>query len=234
MFRIIIIDDEPIGVNTLKILIERLDLKALIVASTSDPEEGIRLIENHRPDIVFLDISMPKINGFELLEKLTYRDFKLVFTTAHQEYAIKAIKNKAYDYLLKPIDVEDLKKCLETIINSSPVTNYKTRSIIELAVNDGIVLLKQQNIIRMEASGSYTLIYLKDGGKHTASKNLKYFETVLDPTIFFRCHLSHIINLTEVVKLINSDGYYALMSDQAKPEIGKKQKEILLERLKEI
>jgi two-component system LytT family response regulator len=86
----------------------------------------------------------------------------------------------------------------------------------------------------LEASGSYTDIYLKDGIKYTASKNLKHFEGLLDPTLFYRCHLSHIINVKEMVKLINSDGYFALMCDNSKPEVGKKQKEFLLERMKAI
>ena len=116
MLRVIIIDDEPMGVNTLKVLIERLDLDILVVATATDPEKGIECIETYQPDVVFLDVNMPKMNGFELLDNLNYKNFKLVFTTAHQEYAIKAIKNKAQDYLLKPIDAEDLKVCLEKII----------------------------------------------------------------------------------------------------------------------
>lgn len=236
MLRATIIDDEPIGINTLKVLIERINMDVTVVATTSDPEKGIEIIESYCPDIVFLDINMPKLNGFELLDKLNFKDFKLVFTTAHQEYAIKAIKNKAFDYLLKPIDVADLKTCLESIINDHPqITNSnKARTVIEFAVNDGIVILKQTNIIRLEASGSYTVIYMKDSIKHTASKNLKYFEALLDPTLFFRCHLSHIINLNEMVKLVSSDGYFAMMSDQSQPEVGKKQKEILLKKLKAI
>src|ERR1700758_4857450 len=119
MYRAIIIDDELIGVNTLKILIEKYTTSIIrVVATSTEPENGIKLIEDYRPDVVFLDISMPKMNGFELLEKLTYKDFKLVFTTAHEEYAIKAIKNRAYDYLLKPIDIDELKQCIERIINT--------------------------------------------------------------------------------------------------------------------
>ncbi|MDO8998969.1 MAG: LytTR family DNA-binding domain-containing protein [Bacteroidota bacterium] len=237
MLRAIIIDDEPIGINTLKILIERLDLDVFIVATSSEPEKGIELIESFHPDVIFLDVNMPKLNGFELLDKLIFKDFKLVFTTAHQEYALKAIKNKAFDYLLKPIDSNDLKTCIESIINAyskKDNNTIKQRSLIEIAVNDGVVILKQNQIIRLEASGSYTVIYLKDGVKHTASKNLKHFESLLDPTIFNRCHLSHIINLNEMTKLISSDGYFALMSDQSQPEVGKKQKDILLEKLKSI
>jgi two-component system LytT family response regulator len=236
MLRVIIIDDEPMGLNTLKVLIERLDLDILIVATATDPEKGIECIESYRPDVVFLDVNMPKMNGFELLDKLNYKNFKLVFTTAHQEYAIKAIKNKAQDYLLKPIDAEDLKECLEKIIVESSLNTAgrSARSVIELPVNDGIIFIKQCSIIRIEASGSYSNIYLKDGVKYTASKNLKHFESLLDPTIFHRCHLSHIINMNEIIKLLSCDGYFAKMRDNSQPEVSRKQKDMLLEKLKSI
>lgn len=234
MIRVILIDDEPLGLNALKVLIERLAMEVLIVATTSDPEKGIQLIESYRPDAVFLDVNMPKLNGFELLEKLEFKDFKLVFTTAHREHAIKAIKNNASDYLLKPIDSDELGACLARIINETCKVgaDQKPRSIIELPVNDGIIMIKQINIIRLEASGSYTNLFLKDGVKHTASKNLKYFESLLDHTIFYRCHQSHIINLNEVTKLISSEGYFALMSDNSKADVGKNYKDVFLQKLK--
>ncbi|MDX2172121.1 MAG: LytTR family DNA-binding domain-containing protein [Bacteroidota bacterium] len=236
MLRAIIIDDEPIGINTLKVLIERLDFDIKIVADSTDPIKGIELIENYKPDIVFLDISMPKMNGFELLENISFKDFKLVFTTAHQEYAIKAIKNKAYDYLLKPIDTNDLEICLKSIIDNQNtlISKSKPKTILELPVNNGIVFIKQQNIVRLEGNGSYANIYLKDKTKYTASKNLKYFEALLDETIFYRCHLSNIINLNEVQKLVSEEGYYALMSDNSLVEITKKNKDDFILRLKDL
>jgi two-component system LytT family response regulator len=236
MLRIIIIDDEPLGLNTLKVMIERLEMDVLIVATASDPEKGIALIESYRPDLVFLDVKMPKMNGFELLEKLSCRDFKLVFTTAHKEYAIQAIKFEAYDYLLKPIDSNELQSCITKAAKelSAKNSDQRGRSLLELQLNDGVVLLKQNNIVRLEASGSYTYIHLKDGIKHTASKNLKHFESLLDPINFFRCHQSHIVNLNEVTKIISNDGYLALMSDQSKADIGKNYKEAMMQKLKKI
>src|SRR6218665_1755397 len=117
MLRAIIVDDEIIGIKTLKLLLEENTKGSRIVATTTEPEEGISLIENYKPEVVFLDISMPTMNGFELIEKLAFRDFKLVFTTAHDEFAIKAIKSKAQDYLLKPIDIEELQSCVSTIVS---------------------------------------------------------------------------------------------------------------------
>jgi two-component system LytT family response regulator len=113
MYRAIIIDDELISVNILKILIEKhIPNSISVVATATEPETGIKLIDDYKPDVVFLDISMPKMNGLELLEKLKYKDFKLIFTTAHEEYVVKAIKNKPYNYLLKPIDIDELKQCV--------------------------------------------------------------------------------------------------------------------------
>ena len=236
MIRIIIIDDEPLGINTLKVLLDRIDIGLNIVATTTEPEKGIELINTLNPNLVFLDINMPKINGFELLEHLNYKNFKLVFTTAHQEYAIKAIKNKAFDYLLKPIDFAELLTCVENCIKDSkedrPATKNKT--MLELSVGDGIIFIKQSTIYRVEADGSYSTIYFNDGKKHLVSRNLKYLEALLDNKLFFRCHQSHIINLKEVVKLITSDGTFVKLSNDELVEVGKTQKETLLDKLKSI
>jgi len=236
MYRAIIIDDELIGVNTLKILIEKhIPSIIRVVATSTEPETGIKLIEDYRPDVVFLDISMPKMNGFELLEKLRYKDFKLVFTTAHEEYAIKAIKNKAYDYLLKPIDIDELKQCIDNIVKEAEKkepTKTNVFRTIEISVKDGIIFIKPDDIIRLEASGSYTQFYLSNGTKHIASKNLKDYEVLLDPLSFYRCHLSHVINLRHVIKLVSTDGLFAKMSDDSLIEIAKKNKQVFIEKLK--
>lgn len=239
MLRAIIIDDEKSGIVTLKILIEKIASSIRVVASTTSAEEGIILIEDYKPDIVFLDISMPIMSGFELLNKIKYKDFKLVFTTAHQEYALKAIKNKAFDYLLKPIDVDDFKTCIGNIVkfyeNDSNVKNKKVESsFIELSVKDGIIFIKPPEIIRLEASRSYTIFYLEGNIKHVASKNLKEFETHLDTETFYRCHNSHIVNLKKIIKFENHDGFFAQMSDGSKANVSKNCKDILLEKLKNI
>jgi two-component system LytT family response regulator len=238
MLRTIIIDDESIGINALKVLIEKHTSGIKVVATATDPKEGIELIEDYKPDVVFLDISMPSMSGFELLDKLAYKEFKLVFTTAHQEYAIKAIKNKAYDYLLKPIDVEELKNCVNNIVNeiesTRDIKNEPSSNIIKLSVKDGIIFIKPGEIIRLEASGSYTVFYLDNNVKHMASKNLKEFEALLEGRYFYRCHPSHVINLKKVVKMVSSDGLFAQMTDGSMPEIVKRNKEVFLEKLKNI
>jgi len=238
MLRAVIIDDELIGINTLKLLIEKNTNQLKVIAFTCDPIEGIQLIESLKPDVVFLDVSMPKMNGFELLDQLSYKQFKLVFTTAHQGFALQAIKNRAQDFLLKPIDIDELRACLKIIIDEFYVS-LKPKSenlspIIDLSVKDGIIFIKQNDIIRLEASGSYCTFYLENKIKHIASKNLKECELMLNHQHFFRCHLSHIVNLNKVVKMVSADGLFAQMTDGSMPEISRKNKEIFLEKLKNI
>jgi two-component system LytT family response regulator len=235
MQRVIIIDDEIKCQNVLTFHIDRFASNLRVVATTTDASAGITMIEDYRPDVVFLDISMPNLNGFQLLDRLKFRDFKLVFTTAHEEFALKAIKERAFDYLLKPIDSEDFVRCIENL--SAQTTNkldFDTAGIIELSVRDGIIFIKPDDIIRLEASGSYTNIYLQDGIRHVASKSLKEFEPILNSPQFYRCHNSNIVNLFRVKKLISKDGLFAQMDDGSMPEISKKNKETFVQRLKSL
>lgn len=235
MYRAIIIDDELMGVKTLKLLIARNCPEVKVVASTTDPEAGITLISDYRPDIVFLDISMPQINGFELLEQTNYKEFCLVFTTAHADHAIRAIRNHAHDYLLKPIDAEELKDCIRNIGSKAAVPGnngaVQHRRVIELPVKDGIIFIKPENIIRVEASGSYTVFHLDNGIRHLVSGSMKTYEAYLSPATFFRCHLSHIIHLGKVVKLHSADGLFAKMCDGSMVEVARKNKQLFLEKL---
>jgi len=236
MLRAIIIDDEQSGIDLLQMLISRNSHLIRIVGSTLDPQEGIGLIEDFRPDVVFLDISMPTMSGFEMLARLQYHDFKLVFTTAHRDYAIEAIRNKAFDYLLKPVADEEFTQCIRNIIAESDqpavVPPRKEQVFLELLAKDGINYIRMEEIIRLEAARSYTVFYLDGGVRHVASKSLKEFESRLDGGLFYRCHNSHIINLHKVQKFVNHQGYFALMKDGSMADIAKKCKEPFLERLK--
>lgn len=236
MLRAVIIDDELIGINTLKVLIEKNTSDVKVVAIATEPEKGIELIEDYKPDVVFLDINMPRINGFELLETLKFKNFKLVFTTAYQEYAIKAIKNKAFDYLLKPIHIEELKICINTILESLGKKPDKEKpecgNIIELSVKNGIIFIKPREIIRLEADRSYTIFYLLNNVKHVASKSLKEYEALLDPDHFYRCHPSHLVNLSMVSRILSEDGLFVQMNDGSKPELLRRNKQEFLEKLK--
>ena len=239
MLRAIIIDDEIAGIETLKVLSLRNQEQIKIIASTLQPEEGIQLIEDYKPDVVFLDVSMPSMSGFELLAQLQFRAFKLIFTTAHRDYAVEAIKNKAFDYLLKPIDTLDFKNCIGNLYHEMQQKTIETPQVkahllIEIHTKDGILFVKQKDIIRLEASRSYTLFYLNNGQKQLASKSLSEFEHKLDNTFFYRCHHSHIVNLAMVEKFVNHEGLFAQMSEGSMIPISKKNKDVFLERLKSL
>lgn len=238
MLRAIIIDDEAAGVQSLQLLFEKNIVQVKVVATTTSAKQGIRIIEDYKPEIVFLDISMPGLNGFELLDALEYKDFNLVFITAYQEYAIQAIRHHAFDYLLKPIDTDELKNCISRILRERQVNKIQPKTqaqnIIGIAVKDGIIFVRHAEIIRLEASGSYTIFHLENKVKHMASKSLKEYEAQLDPAFFYRCHNSHIVHLSKVVKFSSSEGFFAQMTDGSKADIARKNKEQFLERLKNI
>ena len=238
MLRAVIIDDELIGINTLKVLIEKNTHGVKVVAIATEPEKGIELIEDYKPDIVFLDINMPRINGFELLEAVKFKSFKLIFTTAYEEYAIKAIKNKAFDYLLKPIHIEELKTCIGAVLEhfgkNQAAAKSQQKNIIELSVKNGIIFIKPQEIIRLEADRSYTIFYLVNNVKHVASKSLKEYEAFLSPDLFYRCHPSHVVNLSMVSRIISDEGLFVQMNDGSKPELLRRNKQLFLEKLKSI
>jgi len=238
MLRAVIIDDELSGLNALQLLIDKHVEHIKVVASTTKAMQGISIIEDYRPEIVFLDISMPDINGFALLKQLEYRDFNLIFTTAHEEYAIQAIKHNAFDYLLKPIDAHELQNCVSKIMKESDRTKVLNKTAfpntIGLSVKDGIIFIKHSEIVRLEASGSYTVFYLDNKTKHIASKSLKEYEAQLNPSVFYRCHNSHLVNLKKVMKFVSNDGLFAQMTDGSAAEIARKNKDQFLEKLKNI
>lgn len=234
MFRAVIIDDELAGINSLKLMIGKLTNEIKVVATASEPEKGIDLINDYKPEIVFLDISMPGMNGFELLRRVGHKNFKLIFTTAHEEYAVEAIRNKAVDYLLKPLDADELKACIDNLLSESNEIKetLKFPGLIELSVKDGIIFIRPHDIVRLEAAGSYTRFHLVNSVKHLASRTLKEYEQLLDPNLFYRCHNSHIVNLTKVVKLLSREGLFVQMSDGSLAEVARRNKDAFIERLK--
>jgi len=238
MLRAIIIDDEKKGINSLRLLLEKYADGVKLVAETTDPVEGITLIEDYRPEIVFLDIRMPNLSGFELLERLTYRDFSLIFTTAHQEFAIKAIKNEALDYLLKPIDHLDLLNAIERARKkraSGGMDDYKklleqigpTRSQkISLPGREKVEYVNISDIVRLESDSNYTSVYTLKSEKILVSKTIGDFEDQLctDEHQFMRVHQSHIINLRYVKKFLKEEGEIVLVNDHQTP-LSKNKKE---------
>ncbi|MBL7932701.1 MAG: response regulator transcription factor [Bacteroidia bacterium] len=232
MLRAIIIDDEQRGINTLKLLLERYVPEVKVVADSSEPLKGMDLIESYRPEIVFLDINMPEMDGFELLEKLQWKNFNLIFTTAHQEYALKAIKNNAIDYLLKPIDYVDLKAAVARILKrnaqhdtdvkfnySQLIQDLNQKQRILINSRSGVEAVDLDEIICMESESNYTTVFLVDGKKITTAKTLKEFEGQLcsENSHFMRVHQSYIINLKKVQRFVKTDDMIVLDEELQAP-----------------
>lgn len=233
MLRAIIIDDEQRGINTLKLLLGRYVPEVKIVAESSEPAKAVELIESYRPEIVFLDINMPEMDGFEVLEKLQWKNFNLVFTTAHQEYALKAIKNNAIDYLLKPIDHVDLRMAVDRIVKrlsqmneadlkfnySQLIQDLHQKQRVLINSRSGVEAVELDEIICMESESNYTTVFLHEGKKITTAKTLKEFEGQLcgEGSSFMRVHQSYIINLKKVLRFVKTNDLIVLTDDLQAP-----------------
>lgn len=250
--RAIIIDDEQNGINALKILIEKYVSNIKVVADTTKATQGIELIENYKPEIVFLDINMPEMDGFQLLQKLNWKNFDLIFTTAHEEYALKAIKANAIDYLLKPIDFRELQQAIKKIIShaeeKAPIRNgidlYKlaesfhnssNRKKIKVTSRSGIENIDTSEIIYLESLSNDITIYLSDSRTVSTTKSLKEFEILFSETDtnFIRVHNSYLINCHKVVRYKKKDELVVMANDHEIP-IAKSRKDIFQNWLKSI
>lgn len=245
--RAIIIDDEKKGREILKSLIETYCKEVEIIAQASNADEGFELIQKHEPDVVFLDVEMPSGDGFSLLERFNEITFQIIFTTAFDEYAIKAIKFHALDYLLKPIDIDELRVAVENVKKAlqedRKVDNRYGEMLqsrkentgkLALPIKDGIVYLSISEIVRVESDGAYSIFYTDCGKKHLSSKNLGEYEEILPAYGFFRVHRSHIINVKKVKKFIRSDGNFIEMEDGSRVEIARRKKDEFLEIMNQI
>jgi two-component system LytT family response regulator len=233
MIRTVIVDDEPRSIRSLELLLEEHCPDVQVVERSTNALQAVKAILDHRPDLVFLDVHMPAFSGFDVLESVNGVPRAIVFTTAHRKYAITALRKGAFDYLLKPLDWEELKSCVERV-KATIHAGQPGQSTIELSVKDGIIFIRQADLVRVEAAGSYTTFILENNVRHVASKSMKEFEAQLDGGVFFRCHNSHIINLRKVSKFVNTNGYFAVLTNGDTVEIARRQKDAFLERLKEL
>lgn len=240
MFTAIVVDDEPKSIKNLEILLTdycKEDIK--IINTAANALEAIKKIIEEKPDVVFLDVQMPGFNGFDVLDQIKNSSPLIIFTTAHKEYAVDALRKEAFDYLVKPIDIDELKNCILRVREKLAKKNAETEktpttNVIEISVKDALIFIKSNDIIRLEASGSYTVFYLENNVKHMVSKSMKEYEAMLDHAVFYRCHNSHVINLKKVNKFIHNMGLFAELTDGSKVEIARKNKDEFLNRLKDI
>lgn len=248
MMNAIVIDDEEKARNLLSHLIRENCPQIQKLDLAKDLEEGVALIKKERPQLVFLDIEMPKASGLELLEHFTEPvDFQIIFTTAYSSYAVDAFKLNAIDYLLKPIDTDELKIAVEkaeALANSEAIhskiehlrTSLKTISLnkIALEVPKGILFVSYNDILYFEADGMYTTVYMNKENNKTICKPLKFFvEQLADNNLFFKCHRSYLINLKYVEELIREDGDFLLMENKKRIPISKSKKDEFISVVKE-
>jgi len=245
MLDAIIIDDEHRGRKLLEVLLNKHCPNVNIIGQADSVQSGLVLINDKKPSLVFLDVEMPDGSGFDLLEKLDTIDFSLIFTTAFDQYALKAIKFSALDYLLKPIDEEELIAAVSKVDNgekqdiSNEIDNFlhlyqKPKNVtnkIALSTMEGLAFVEIENILRCEADAKYTFVYLKSGKKLHITKNLKEFEELLTEYGFFRVHHSHLINLAYIVKYHKGRGGYVILEDGTSIGVAQRKKDDFLKQL---
>jgi len=243
MLNTILIDDEQACISSLSLLLKEYCPDVHVTATASTAPQALDLIQRHQPDLIFLDVEMPGMNGFELLQQLKKIPLQVIFTTAHDTYAIQAIKHNAIDYLLKPIDNDELVEAVEKVkekisqkSNSiSRLLQYleKERKTNRLAIPhlEEIIFVDINRIIRLNADSNYTHIFTTDHKKYTVAKTLKEYEQLLDQLNFFRVHHAHLINLSFVERYIKGKGGYVEMTDGQMIEVSQKKKQELLSAL---
>lgn len=248
MINAVIIDDEQHSIETLRWKLENYCPEVSVVASFDNPADGVLYLKENDTDLVFLDIEMPRLNGFDVLEELGPDiNFDIIFTTAYDSFGIRAIKFSALDYLLKPIQNKELKdaivkhqnktgKGVHSIQVESLLTNVQAEKKgkagrIALASKENIEFVDPNEIIVCVASSNYTEIHLREGQKRMISKTLKEFEELLAPFNFHRPHQSYLVNLSRVKEYRRGDGGYLIMENKMQVPVSKNKKEELFDRL---
>lgn len=242
----IIVDDEQHSLETTDIMVRKYCPGVLIMGLADSPEKGITLIDTLKPDLVFLDIAMPRMNGFEMLQCLSYRDFELIFTTAFDAYAIKAFKVNAIDYLLKPIEPEDLIKAvdkvktkfdsnlhmnrIDEILHHFGITEHR-KNKLALPVEGKLAMIEYESIIFCESDGNYTNLHLAGGKKIMVSRTLKQIENMLPHPPFLRIHHSFVVNINHITEYIRGEGGEVKVSNGELLRVSRSKKDELLAAL---
>lgn len=246
MKRIAIIDDEADARQSLRLMLNSLCPDVYICGEANSMASAYRLIKQTRPQGILLDISMEDGTGFDLLDKFKSFDFQVIFTTAHDEFALEAFRYHALDYLLKPIVPADLAQSIARISGEIPddwqeqvqhlLQSVRNRRFnkITLTSNEGMLFVDLDQIVHLESEGSYTTFHLLNKESHLTARPMKDFEAILPEEDFFKTHQSHIINLALIKKILREDGGYALMEDGCKIPISRRKKEAFLEMVRQM
>jgi two-component system, LytTR family, response regulator len=246
LFKVIIVDDDAFIRTSMKDSLEHFFPELILLATCSNAEEGLKAIAQSMPDIVFLDIEMPGMSGFDMLQQIENISFETIFITAHGHYAIKAIRYSALDFLLKPVDAGELKNAIERfkekrkkIIAQKPVIenfvhNLNAKNTVDfklaIATTEGTHFIPARDILRLEADGSYTRFFLIKGKKMMASRTMKDFADLLDESQFIRVHKSHVINKRYVKSIHNN--HVLVMEDDSMVEVSRRRWDLVKERIR--
>ena len=231
MLKAVIVDDEEKAIQSLSWELTNFSTQIEIIKTFTNPELALAYLSENRPDCVFLDIQMPTMDGFQFMQRLEEKDYAVVITTAYNEYAIKALKHEAQDYLLKPIDTDDLKDTIDRIkrYNSKFVNSDKLERVLKdfneknshkkITINtDGkMIFLSSEDIIFVESDGNYCTIHLVGNHKKVVTKKLKEIDELLPENSFFRIHNSYIINLNRIKEFLKTEGYVIMQSNHKIP-----------------
>ena len=244
MLKAIIIDDEPDCVKLLALQLKMYCPQVEVIAECTESEVGYAKIKELNPDIVFMDIEMPVMNGFQLLEKLGGINFSLVFVTAYDQFAVKAFRFSALDYLLKPIDGKDLKAAVLKAEQrvwpkaqqlsllkeqmSGGIKNLPDK--IALPYQNGVIFTEIKSVIYCESDNNYTRVFTEDGKKYVVAKTLGDIQEILEERNFLRIHRQYLINLNHIKKYVRGDGNYVIMSNDQSVPVARNQKERLIEK----
>jgi two-component system LytT family response regulator len=245
MLSVIIVDDEPRCCEVLAMLLDKYCKQVNVTAICHSGLEALEKIPEYKPALVFLDVEMPGMNGFEMLEQIKPINFDVILTTSHDQYALKAIHISAIDYLLKPIDRGELQDALQKVMQRSPqqLTQqievllqqlHKPAGIVNkiaLHTMEGLQMVPVDSIISCESIRNYTALLLKNKQKIVVSRTLKEIEVLLEKYSFIRIHHSAIVNLNEINKYVKGEGGYVVMSDNSMVDVSRSKKELLLKKL---
>lgn len=236
---VVLIDDERNSLEMLEWLLKTYCPEANILAMCESAEQGMTAISAYKPDLVFLDIEMPRMNGFDMLEKIGDLKFEVVFTTAYDQFAVRAFRYSALNYLLKPVDPEELqttfqrmkekkavpsREQIELLFQSLAVRNTPVERIA-LSTHDGLVFVQTRDIAYCRAESNYTHVILADGQDILVARTLKDLDDTLAGKDFFRVHNSYLVNINHIIRFVRGDGGYIVMPDKAEITISRGKRE---------
>ncbi len=245
MIRAVIVDDEVSAVKSLQWEIDAFCPWIEVCATYLTPLEAIKGIDLIKPDCVFLDIEMPQMDGFQLLHSVSFRNFELIFTTAYDNYALQAFRENAVDYLLKPIDSDDLRVAAERVLDRKKnnrlgeqlrflmqdMRKQQRTKKVPLSFTDKTIYVQGDEIMYCKSDGNYTEVFMEGGKKEVLSKKIKEVEKLIDNPSFYRAHHSYLVNLGYVTEFIKSDGQYLILKDGSTVPVSRSKKGHLLQLL---